>query len=70
MRKITMLLFIAYSSFSGTSALYAQTVYIVDSFKVTMRTGPSNENKIISMLPSGTKLEIMEEKEGDRKSVV
>lgn len=41
---------------------YAQTVYVTDEFEVTMRTGPSIENKIIAMLPTGTKLQVIEEK--------
>jgi len=41
---------------------YAQTVYVTDEFEITMRTGPSIENKIIAMLPTGTKLQVIEEK--------
>jgi SH3 domain protein len=46
----------------GIAFSYAQTVYVTDEFEVTMRTGPSNENKIIAMLPTGTKLQVIEEK--------
>lgn len=31
--------------------------YVADTFKITMRTGPGPSNKIIKMLPSGTRLE-------------
>jgi len=41
---------------------YAQTVYVTDEFEVTLRTGPSIENKIIAMLTTGTKLQVIEEK--------
>ena len=46
----------------GISFSYAQTVYITDEFEVTLRTGPSVENKIIAMLATGTKLQVIEEK--------
>ena len=48
----------------GISFSYAQTVFITDEFEVTMRTGPSIGNKIIAMVSTGTKLQIIEE-EGD-----
>jgi len=48
----------------GIAFSYAQTVYVIDEFEVTMRTGPSIENKIIAMLPTGTKLQVIEE-QGD-----
>jgi len=37
--------------------------YVADTFKITMRTGPGVSNKIIRMLPSGTKLEVLDETE-------
>jgi len=39
---------------------WAETKYVTDSFKITMRTGPSLQNKIIIMLQSGESLEIIE----------
>jgi len=39
---------------------WAETKYVTDSFKITMRTGPSLQNKIIIMLRSGEPLEIIE----------
>lgn len=38
---------------------WAETKYVADSFKITMRTGPSVQNKIIIMLRSGEPLEII-----------
>lgn len=38
--------------------------YVTDSFKVTLRTGPSTENKIIVMLSSGQPVEILESENG------
>jgi SH3 domain protein len=43
--------------------VYAQAkrVYVSDEFKITLRSGPSIENKIFRMLPSGTRLEVIDE---------
>ena len=37
----------------------AAKAYVTDSFEITLRTGPSNENKIIAMLFSGRPLEVV-----------
>ena len=37
--------------------------YVSDSFTITMRTGPTTENKILRMLSSGQELEILEAQE-------
>jgi SH3 domain protein len=42
----------------------AQTAWVTDSFEITLRTGPSTENKILEMLPSDTRLSILETREG------
>lgn len=41
-------------------ASWASNAYVSDFFKITLRTGPSNENKIIAMLPSGEPVEVLE----------
>lgn len=38
---------------------FAQSVYVSDSMKFTLRSGESNSHKIIKMLPSGTKLTLL-----------
>ena len=38
----------------------AETRYVVDELVITLRTGQSTEYQIISTLPSGTKLELLE----------
>lgn len=38
---------------------WAERAYVTDTFKITLRTGPSVENKIISMLNSGEALETL-----------
>jgi len=42
------------------SAASAQEVYVSGITKITMRTGPGVEHKIVAMLVSGTRLEILE----------
>jgi SH3 domain protein len=54
--SIAILLFL----FSSGSVSSAQQQYVTDTFRITLRTGPSTENKIITMLPSGTPLEVLE----------
>lgn len=39
---------------------WAEKAYVTDRFKVTFRSGPSLENKVIRMLPSGQELEILD----------
>ncbi len=39
---------------------WAATAYVADSFKITLRTGPGTDNKIIAMLSSGEPLEVLE----------
>lgn len=41
----------------------AETSWVSDQFEITMRSGPSTENAIILMLPSGTALEVLERDE-------
>lgn len=43
---------------------WAERAYVTDRFKVTFRSGPSLENKVIRMLPSGQELEVLDT-EGD-----
>jgi SH3 domain protein len=38
----------------------AATAYVTDSFEITLRTGPTTENRIITMLSSGEALEVLE----------
>jgi len=61
---ITGIVFIVFvlCLFSGQSR--AEDAYVTDSFKITLRTGPSTENKIISMVSSGQAIEILESENG------
>jgi len=38
---------------------WASKAYVTDTFEITLRTGPSNEHKIIAMLFSGRALEVL-----------
>jgi SH3 domain protein len=40
--------------------LYAETKYVVDHLIITLRSGQSTQHQILSTLPSGTKLEVLE----------
>jgi SH3 domain protein len=39
---------------------WAQNSYVTDSLRITLRTGPSVDNKIITMLSSGRAVEVLE----------
>ncbi len=39
---------------------WAEKAYVTDRFKVTFRSGPSLENKVVRMLPSGQELEVLD----------
>jgi SH3 domain protein len=57
-----MALLIGFSLFPGRG--WATEAYIIDNLKVTFRSGPSLENKVIQMLSSGQKVEVLDS-EGD-----
>jgi SH3 domain protein len=42
------------------TAADAETVYVSDMLKLTLRTGPSNENKILAVIESGQQMELLE----------
>ena len=67
MKKLLLLLVLS----AITAAVTAQPVrYVEDFVKVPLRTGKSLQNKILRMLPSGTRLELLEESEEDGYSRV
>lgn len=43
-----------------TQQSWAEKAYVTDSFKITFRTGPGVKHKIISMLPSGQPVEVLD----------
>lgn len=42
----------------------SSTAYVTDSFKISLRRGPSIENKILEFLPSGMPVAVLEENDG------
>ncbi len=42
------------------NSAFAKTVYVIDSMKFTLRSGESNSHKIVKMLPSGSKLTLLD----------
>lgn len=53
------LLVLCLLGFAVTSAI-AQTAYVSDRLEVTLRTGTSTQHTIVRMLPSGTRLNVLE----------
>ncbi len=43
---------------------WARKAYVTDSFRISLRRGPSIENKILRFVPSGLPVEILESEEG------
>jgi hypothetical protein len=56
MKTLSMMLLFISGFFGLTQQGWADKAYVTDSFEITLRTGPSNENKIIAMLFSGRPL--------------
>ncbi len=50
-------------AFAGSTS-YAETVYVNGVMKITMRTGPGQDHKIVTMLKSGDRLEMFDSKNG------
>ena len=60
MKKLSIIVTIILTLCMLGQISWATNAYVSDSFKITLRTGPSNENKIIAMLPSGEPVDILE----------
>ncbi len=43
---------------------HGETMYVTDSLRLEIRTGPTSRNRIIRQLPSGTQVEVLEQREG------
>jgi SH3 domain protein len=48
----------------GVGAQAQQVLYVTDSLRLEARTGPSTEHRIVTMLPSGTQVPVLEESDG------
>lgn len=67
--RIVASVVVAMALLIGGQAL-AETQYVSDSLKVTLRSGPSTGNKILRMLPIGTAVKILEKDENSGYSKV
>ncbi len=56
--KLAVFLILAFCYGSG---LHAESRYVTDQFKITMRSGESTGHKIMRMLPSGLEVKILKE---------
>jgi SH3 domain protein len=55
--RLTLLL----SLFFALTAANAQTMFVTDELVITLRTGPSNQNRVVGNLESGDRVEVLEE---------
>lgn len=61
MRRFSWVLAVMTVSFSLLSSTgWAEKAYVTDSFKITFRSGPSVNNKVIQMLSSGQGVDVIE----------
>ena len=63
MKKFRFILFITFGLCLMGQMSWADRAYVTDSFKITLRTGPSSENKVIAMPNSGEAVEVMDSRE-------
>jgi SH3 domain protein len=62
MKRKPIILVAILSVMMACQAAAASKAYITDILRVTLRTGPSIQNKIVTMLSSGQSVEVLEEK--------
>jgi len=60
MNRMQFMLGLVFLAFMVAQSSWAAKVYVSDSFEITLRTGPSIENKIIAMPSSGQHLEVLD----------
>jgi SH3 domain protein len=60
MNRMRFMLGLVFLAFMVAQSSWAAKVYVSDSFQITLRTGPSVENKIIAMPSSGQHLEVLD----------
>ena len=64
MNRLRFILGLVFVLFMVTQSSWAAKAYVSDSFEITLRTGPSIENKVIAMPSSGQPVEVLDA-EGD-----
>ena len=60
MNRLRFIVGLVFLLFMVTQSSWATKAYVSDSFEITLRTGPSIENKVIAMPSSGQPLEILD----------
>ena len=60
MSRFSFVMVVMLVLFFSVQSSWAQKAYVTDSLRITLRTGPSVDNKIITMLPSGQVVEVLE----------
>jgi len=60
MSRLSTLLLCALLFFVSTAIVPAETMYIRTVVKITLRTGPGSDHKIIAMISSGDPIEVLE----------
>lgn len=60
MKKFQLLILVLLICYQAAPSIASERLYVSDSFTITLRTGPSTENKIIRILNSGQALDVLE----------
>jgi SH3 domain protein len=60
MNRFGLILIMGFGLFLISQTSWAEMAYVTDSLKITFRTGPSLENKIITNLSSGQPVEVLD----------
>jgi SH3 domain protein len=60
MKTLSMLLLVILGVFGIAQQSRAAKAYVTDSIEITLRTGPSTENKVIATLSSGRPLDVLD----------
>ena len=64
MKRFTVVAAILVMTCCVPTAGWARMAYVTDSFRISLRTGPSLENKILKFLDSGDAIEVLDSQEG------
>ncbi len=64
MKKLCLLTVLASALFLFPHTATARSAYVTDTFRISLRRGPSVENKILKFLPSGQPVTIKETTDG------
>ena len=62
--KMSRVLFLLLSTPMLVAPAFAEKAYVTDSFRISLRRGPSIENKILRFIPSAQPVEVLETTDG------